>query len=79
MGKGFIYQIDNNGTRLGNNIDVYSEIMTSSKIFTGDKTAFKSFNIGDIFYYSDDDMEALSGKFEVEFCFNNKITGKKIK
>jgi hypothetical protein len=53
--------------------------MPSSKIFTGDKTAFKNFNIGDIFYYSDDDMEAWSGKFEVEFCFNNKITGKKIK
>ena len=78
MGKGFIYQIDKNKNRLGNNIDVYSEIMTSSIIFTGDKKAFKSFNVGDVFHYSDDDMEDWSGNFEVVHCHKETITGKRI-
>ena len=78
MGKGFIYQIDKNKNRLGNNIDVYSEITTSSTIFTGNKNAFQSFNTGDIFHYSDDDLEDWSGNFQVVFCHDNKITGKRI-
>lgn len=79
MGKGFICRIDKKGNYIGNSLDVYSQIMTSSIIFTGDKNAFKTFNTGDVFHYSDDDLEDWSGNFEVIFCHDNKITGKRIR
>lgn len=74
MGKGFIYKIDTNENRLSDNIDVYRS-MTTPIIFTGDKMKLGEFKEGDVFIYSDDDMDAWSGKFVVKSQYDGEITG----
>lgn len=77
MGKGFIYKIDANENRLGNNIGVYRS-MTTPIIFTGDKMELREFKEGDIFIYSDDDTEEWSGKFMVKSQCAGEITGMRV-
>lgn len=77
MGKGFIYKIDTNENRLSDNIDVYRSV-TTPIIFTGDKMKLGEFKEGDVFIYSDEDMDAWSGKFVVKSQCAGEITGMRV-
>ena len=79
MGKGFIYKIDSQYNRISGNIEnVYSTIYTGIVKFEGKDIKQARFNSGDLFYYSDDDLEECSGVFSCDFSFENEISGKRV-
>lgn len=78
MGKGFIYQIDENGARRGKNLDVMYEIARGKVYFKGKPKEMTQFKEGTLFYYSDEDWEDWSGNYKVDYNFMGTITASKI-
>lgn len=79
MGKGFIYLLDEDGERAGDNIDVFKDSYTGCAEFKLIKNKTTTIKKDDVFYYSDDDVPEWSGTYKVTWVLKNKITASRVK
>ena len=79
MGKGFIFLLDKNGERAGDNMDVFKNNYTGFVEFEliNDKTT--TIKTDDVFYYSDNDLESSCGTYKATLVLKNKISATKVK
>ena len=79
MGEGFIIRLDQNGDYVGDNIAVHKTNyprFVEFELLNGDSFILKA---QDVFYYSDEELEAWSGTYKAIKVSNKKIEAIKVK